>query len=75
MIFYQKVPKRLLLAVNRDDWKKNEYIFTTFVSDKLRWLQLFAGDKPRWLQLFATFGSDKSRWMHLLETFANNKSR
>ena len=73
--FWQKSIKATF-ASGKSRWlKKNEYIFTTFVSDKLRWLQLFAGDKPRWLQLFATFGSDKSRWMHLFATFANNKSR
>ena len=52
-------------ASGKSRWlKKSEYIFATFVGDKLRWLQLFAtfaSNKPRWLQLFATFASNKSR--------------
>ena len=56
--FWQKASNRLLLATNRDDWKKSKYIFATFVGDKLRWL-------PSDLMCLKTSPSDLMWWKNI----------
>ena len=76
--FYWKVPKLLLLAVNRDDSKKRRLIFATFASDKSQWWHVFAtfaSNKSQWWHVFATFASEKSQWLQLFATFASDKSQ
>ena len=58
MIFNQKVPKRLLLAVNRDDWKNGEPF--------LQLLLAINQDDGTFVRVLLAINRDNCRFLRLL---------
>ena len=80
MIFHRPhlQKRRRSLSGKWVDWKKMLH-FSTFATDKSKWLHLFEtfpDDILRWLQLFQTFVGYKSRWFwQKKRLFSRGKSK